>query len=246
MTFPRELTLRRCPEGLRMFSNPVREIEKLHKKEHRWKDLPLAPGQNPLDGLRGDLFDVRMEIDLGDAAEVGLRAAARPCATWSRRRNSTCRIASAPVEPIGNRLKLQILVDRISLEAFAQDGKANLNAMFMPKEGSKPLELFAVGGAARLVSLQVFELASAWDRGPAGQSDGRPQEPRGRSRRKDPIPRALANTATAHPPARSAGSAADAGFRWRWRRGSPAGPCRDRRARKSRSRCKASDRRAAA
>ena len=81
----------------------------------------------------------------------------------------TCRIASAPVEPIHNRLKLQILVDRISLEAFAQDGKANLNAMFMPKEGSQPLELFAVGGAARLVSLQVFELASAWERGPAGK-----------------------------------------------------------------------------
>ena len=86
MTFPRELTLRRCPEGLRMFSNPVREIEKLRKKEHRWKDLPLAPGQNPLKGLRGDLFDVRMEIELGDAAEVGLRAAARPCAIWSRKR----------------------------------------------------------------------------------------------------------------------------------------------------------------
>ena len=58
MTFPRELTLRRCPEGLRLFSNPVREIKLLHRKRHTWKDLPLVAGQNPLADLNGELFDV--------------------------------------------------------------------------------------------------------------------------------------------------------------------------------------------
>ncbi|MGP8256489.1 MAG: GH32 C-terminal domain-containing protein [Methanoregula sp.] len=172
MTFPRELTLRRCPEGLRMFSNPVREIEKLHGKEHAWKDLTLAPGENPLGELKGDLFDVRIEIDPLDATEVGLRVRGEDICYNVKDAKLTCRKneqehkGEAPVELQNHRLKLQVLVDRVSLETFAQDGKATISAKFMPKDNAAPLDLYALGGKAKIVSLTVYELNSAWTQPP--------------------------------------------------------------------------------
>lgn len=172
MTFPRELTLRRCPEGLRVFSNPVREIEKLRKKEHTWKDLSLAPGENPLAQLAGDLFDVRVEIDPLDAAEVGLRVRGEEIRYVVKDAKLTCcksddgRKGEAPVELQNHRLKLQVLVDRVSLETFAQDGKATISAKFMPKDKAAPLELYALGGKAKVVAMTVYELNSAWPQPP--------------------------------------------------------------------------------
>jgi sucrose-6-phosphate hydrolase SacC (GH32 family) len=172
MTFPCELTLRRCPEGLRMFSNPVREIEKLHNKEHTWKDLSLAPGENPLAQLAGDLFDVRVEIDPLDAAEVGLRVRGEEIrydvknAKLICRKSGDGRTGEAPVELQNHRLKLQVLVDRVSLETFAQDGKATISVKFMPRDDAKPLELYALGGKAKIVSMTVYELNSAWTQPP--------------------------------------------------------------------------------
>jgi fructan beta-fructosidase len=164
MTIARELTLRRCPAGLRLFSYPVRELAKLHKKRHAWKDLSLAPGENPLAGLKGELFDVSVEFDPGDAVEVGLRARGGTVRYAVKDKKLICRVASAPVEPINNRLKLRVLVDRISLETFAQEGKVTFSAMFMPDGKAKSLELYAAGGTARIVSLEVYEVDSIWPR----------------------------------------------------------------------------------
>ena len=163
MTFPRELTLAALPRGAADVQQPgPRDREAAQEASIAGRTCRSCPARTRWPDLTGELFDVRMEIDLGDAAEVGLRARGEAVRYLVKEKKLICRIASAPVEPAGNRLKLQVLVDRISLEAFAQDGKANLNAMFMPKEGSKPLELFARGGTARVVSLEVYELRSIW------------------------------------------------------------------------------------
>ena len=48
MSFPSVLTLRTLPEGIRLCREPVGEIEKLHDKQHTFKDLLLKPGDDPL------------------------------------------------------------------------------------------------------------------------------------------------------------------------------------------------------
>jgi sucrose-6-phosphate hydrolase SacC (GH32 family) len=71
MNFPVVLTLGKTDEGIRMFTNPVREIEKLHKKKHSTSDEVLKPGKNPLSKIKGDLFDLRAEFAIEKAAEIG-------------------------------------------------------------------------------------------------------------------------------------------------------------------------------
>ena len=62
----------------------------------------------------------------------------------------------------GGRLRLQALIDRTSLEVFAQNGLVSMSSCFLPEAADWNLEFYARGGPARLVALEVHELASAW------------------------------------------------------------------------------------
>ena len=53
-------------------------------------------------------------------------------------------------------------MDRTSLEVFASDGRVSMTSCFLPKAEERSLEVYAAGGAARIVSLKVYELRPAW------------------------------------------------------------------------------------
>ncbi len=107
---------------------------------------------------------MRLEVEPGEASEIGLRVRGEPIRYLVKDAAMVCGEGKAPAALEGGRLKLRVLVDRVSLESFAQDGKATISAKFMPKDSAAPLELYAVGGKARLVSASVWELNSAWAR----------------------------------------------------------------------------------
>jgi len=163
MSFPCELTLRTGPKGVRLYRYPVAAIEKLHTERVEFADVTVAPGENPLAGVRGGLLDIRMEVEPGSAAECGLRLFGQSV-TYARGRLS-CLGASTNVAPIKGRLRLRILVDRASIEVFANDGETSLTSCFLPKELETGLELFAKGGDIRVRSLVVEKLRSAWEMG---------------------------------------------------------------------------------
>jgi sucrose-6-phosphate hydrolase SacC (GH32 family) len=73
MSFPCELKLRTFPDGLRICRLPVREIENIRGKKHKWENKILAPGENLLSGITGELFDIRAEFEISDSAEFGIK-----------------------------------------------------------------------------------------------------------------------------------------------------------------------------
>lgn len=162
MSFPRELTLRTTPDGIRLFCNPVREIEKLRADQRQWSNAALRPGENLLADLRGELFEIRAEIELGAAQQVGFDLRGIKVCYNPIEKKLSCDKVSAPLEPVRGRITLQLLLDRTSLEVIANDGLMNLNHCFVPDESNQGLRLYADGGEARAVSLKVYPLRSAW------------------------------------------------------------------------------------
>jgi sucrose-6-phosphate hydrolase SacC (GH32 family) len=162
MSFPCELSLRQCSDGLRLCRSPVREIEKLRIKERHSKDRVLAPGENPLRIDAGDLLDLRMAIEPGNSEEVILKLRGETIRYDRKKKEIHCRGKKADLEPINGRIQLQALVDRTSLELFGNGGQRCLSfcVLFDPKQSG--LELSATGGTARVPSLDVYELASIW------------------------------------------------------------------------------------
>jgi fructan beta-fructosidase len=161
MSFPAELTLHSTADGPRLFRNPVREIDLLHGAEHRWTDETLKPGGDLLTGMSGELFDIRADIEIGDAAEVGITVRGQTI-TYDVKGGKLTAIGDAPLSLDDGHLRLRVLVDRTSIETFADGGRVSLTSCFLPDEKERGLSLFARGGTARVRSLVVDEVKPAW------------------------------------------------------------------------------------
>mgnify|MGYP005837710621 FL=1 len=168
MNFPVQLTLGTTDEGVRMFAEPVREIELLHAKKHSWNGLTLKEGENPLKGIEGDLFHIIAELEPGDAAQVGLDIRGTPVVYDAEAGQLEARGCKAPLRPEGGKIRLEMLVDRTSVEVFANRGRIYMPIGVIPPDDNRSLAAFARGGAAMLVSLEVHELRSAWQGQPGG------------------------------------------------------------------------------
>lgn len=165
MSFPYELKLKRFPYTMKLFSEPVKEIELLHEPAQTWRNLDVAPGTNPLASLSGELWDIFAEIDPGEAREVGFSIRGRKVSYTiqpkeKRLINGESSVGITP--PTNGRIKLRILVDRASVELFANDGEWVLPCCFVPKPEDQSIALFALGGRARVLDLRIHRVKSIW------------------------------------------------------------------------------------
>jgi len=55
-----------------------------------------------------------------------------------------------------------LLVDRTSIELFGNAGRIQMATCFLPDLANRRIGVFAEGGEARIVSLKMYELKSAW------------------------------------------------------------------------------------
>ncbi|MNW50133.1 Levanase precursor [compost metagenome] len=71
-------------------------------------------------------------------------------------------IHKATMKPENERIQLSIYLDWSSVEVFGNHGKTIMSDMIFPDFESKGLELYAIGGELRVVSLQINDLVSIW------------------------------------------------------------------------------------
>lgn len=160
LSFPCDLTLREVGGGWRVFRKPVREIELLHGRQHAWQDLALTPGvAQPLE-VAGDLFRILADVELphGSVLEFQIRGVSVTVTDHS----VACQSQPAPVET--SVCRVEILVDRTSLETFANDGETSVSACFLPTDDR--LVVASAHGPATIRALRVIELRSAHEGGP--------------------------------------------------------------------------------
>lgn len=162
MDFPVELTLHTTDEGIRMFAVPVREIALLHDKEHAWQGKPIRPGENLLKGITGDLFHIRAEFEPGDAEQFGFVIRGTPVTYDVKEAQLSCLKNKAPLKTKDGKIRLELLVDRMSVEIYGNDGRVYMPMGVISPDDNKTIEVFAKGGPARATSLTVWELKSAW------------------------------------------------------------------------------------
>jgi levanase/fructan beta-fructosidase len=165
LTFPCELTLHTLPEGIRLYRYPIGEIEKLYADEFSLRDATLKPGQNPLANLRGELFDIAVEMDVAktkcDSIALDVRG---NVVTYSFKHETveSCG-ARAGLPPRSGRIHLRILVDRMSVETFGNRGEVSITNCARARNSGTPLSIRSLGGDARIVSLRVHPLKSIGD-----------------------------------------------------------------------------------
>ena len=163
MSFPCVLTLHAVDDSILMYRYPVREIESLWTKSLNLKDQSLAAGTHALAAVKGDLFDIDAEFALGDAKEIVFTIRGQTVQYKVPEKRLHVINNETELAPLGDRLKLRIIVDRTSLEVFANDGRVSFTSFFVADPQLKDLSLTAVGGTAKIVKLDVHQLKSAWN-----------------------------------------------------------------------------------
>ena len=162
MNFPVELTLRSTKKGVRMFANPVREIENFYKKKHSFNNEKLVPENNPISHIKGDLFDISAEFAIGDAEKLGFEIRGVPVVYDVKNKVLSVKNETARFDPENGKIKLRLLVDRTSIEIFINNGEYYMPVGSIPENGNMSLKVFTEGGIAQIIKLDVNELNSAW------------------------------------------------------------------------------------
>ncbi|MBX3445037.1 MAG: glycoside hydrolase family 32 protein [Planctomyces sp.] len=181
MSTPREVTLRRIDGALRMCQQPVRELEALRGERISLGAADLDDAARDV-GVHGQQLELIVEFEPGSASEVGLRvlkgdgeettigwSAAERSVFVDRTRSGIVDFHerfpgrhAGPLPAVDGRVRLRVLVDRSSVEVFGNAGETVVTDLVFPKSTSDRVELYAVGGAAKVVSCDIWPLKSVW------------------------------------------------------------------------------------
>ncbi len=184
-SIPRTLGLRRFPDGIRVVQSPVKELEALRENHTSLESQSIAAANRILNSkkVRGDTLEVLVEMERGTAEESGLRVrkGANEETTigvdWGLQQVFVDRTRSGNTafdESFAGRhagplrgenrkqVTLRILVDRSSVEVFANVGSTVISDAIFPSRDSKELEAYSKNGEARIVKLDVWSLKSSW------------------------------------------------------------------------------------
>ncbi|MFT3749517.1 MAG: GH32 C-terminal domain-containing protein [Agriterribacter sp.] len=185
MNFPTELELKTTPEGIKLLRMPVAEIKNLYDAEYKWQKAVIRQGDNPLKDLKGDLYDISLDIDLKKSAsvELGIRGvtiqynvaqkmlrcggpavqSGFPPDAWKaylkKNINQFNNMGEANLPAVNGKIKLRVLVDRTTVEVFGNNGQVVMSSCFMPDE-SKLYTLTSEGETS--VNAEIHSLKPAW------------------------------------------------------------------------------------
>lgn len=161
MTFPTSLTLHETDEGYRLRSQPVVEIESLRGAPFAWNG-ELNDAENPLEKLDGKTYELALTIEPADAKRIVLDIRGAELSYDVATQELSFGESKARVPLIDGKLTLRVLVDRASVEAYANDGSVTLSNCFEPSPSKLAYRLS--GASAKVANLTVWPLKSAWRR----------------------------------------------------------------------------------
>ena len=168
-TMPHSLSLRKTPDGIRMYAAPVKEIAKLRKKTHSAKPMDLTGDSGASLDVSGELFEIRAEFDLGQARSVGLDIGGNRI-IYDVYAGT---LHGAPMTPVDGKVSMQVIVDRPMIEICGNAGEVYFTGSRGKKGDVSAVKAFAKGGPARLVQLEVHELKSIWKKLGSNNSEKR-------------------------------------------------------------------------
>jgi sucrose-6-phosphate hydrolase SacC (GH32 family) len=162
MNIPAELTLRTTLDGIRMFRWPVRELETLYGRPVTKDSFEVKKTEVVIDGLASDLFDLEVAIRPGDCKAIGIRLWDDEIVYDVRDQTLACRGKSAPCVLRDGVLSLRVLVDRSSVEVFANKGEVVMSFCFLPKHKDSGVAIYAQKGSAQVESLISRDIKPVW------------------------------------------------------------------------------------
>ena len=157
--FPCELTLRTTAEGVRLFCEPVKEIENLHEKKYSWNDISGEEATQKLIEVKSDLLHVKIDAEIVHGLGFELLFRGNSVVYFDGNYN---KFNGAPYicnKPGIFRFNIEVILDRTSVEAYIDNGKLFISESLKNMKSDDGL---AFKGNILIHSLEVNELKGIW------------------------------------------------------------------------------------
>ncbi|MCD8132013.1 MAG: glycoside hydrolase family 32 protein [Lachnospiraceae bacterium] len=163
MSIPRELSY----HNGRLYQRPVRELDALRRNRVEYRGVPVS-GEVRLDGIRGRRIDMELSVSPAEGEELYRKFAVRfaqneafhtafsfrPAESvlkvdrkFSGTRKALIHQRRCRVSGKDGRLKLRLILDRFSVEAFINDGEQVMTATMYTTQEADGISFFADGKA---------------------------------------------------------------------------------------------------
>lgn len=171
MSIPRELSLKRTQQGVRLVQQPIVELEKLRKNNFQAQDFQMQNETRALP-IGGTSLEVLAEFQVGTAQEFGFELGKQIKIGYSNINQEIFVLRDDPTNfhkgfsgrhhaklPLENRmLQLHIFIDSCSVEVFVQHGEIVLTDLFFAHDQNTVLKLYVENGTVLINNLVVWEL----------------------------------------------------------------------------------------
>jgi sucrose-6-phosphate hydrolase SacC (GH32 family) len=71
--------------------------------------------------------------------------------------------STVPIVPVNNKILIEILIDRSSIEIFANGGQTVISNCITPTKGAEDVVLYTNGGELGIDKLDIYEMKTIWD-----------------------------------------------------------------------------------
>ncbi len=166
MSLPRII---RLDDNGNLLQTPAPEIASLRGKSLKAGKMVVASESKVIPGAEGDAIEVIAEFEPGDCKAFGLKLRCSgdgQNALVLRHDRERLNVAGTDIPiPLGDgpgRLRLHVFLDKSVMEVFVNDGRACVTRVVYPGQNDLGLEVFAEGGRATLLSLDVWQMRSIW------------------------------------------------------------------------------------
>lgn len=162
MGLPVQLTLHSTSSGPELAVKPVRELKSLRQRTYEIKPQLLKRGANPLAGIRIDLLEIEAVIAPGDTRDISFNLRGVRVVYNVASQKVSCMGCQARLTPQDGKISLHIYVDRASVDIYGGWGSLYMPMAQALSPENQSLKLTCEGGNAKIVSLNVYKLKSAW------------------------------------------------------------------------------------
>jgi sucrose-6-phosphate hydrolase SacC (GH32 family) len=183
-TFPRAVSLKTFPEGIKLIQQPVDEIKKLREKPVHFENIRISEGNAfTIPGVPDNAYELEAEFEIKDTGNIIINLckgthektvliydakneAMKVDRTQSGETSfsvSFPHVYQAPLKMRNNHVKFQILVDHSSIEVFGNDGEAVITCQIFPGLQSTGVEINSQGIDGRLLNFNLWHLTSIWN-----------------------------------------------------------------------------------
>jgi len=158
MLLPLELSLRITENGIRLYSNPVREADILIENVQEWNEIDYNK-EKVVNFINGEALRIRARFTASPGSWFGFRLHGKDVIFSLSEMEMSSMELKAPLDLLEGKLFIEIFADRNIIEIFCNEGSVYMPLVFENVE-EYGIEFIKGDGYVVAEALQVFSLKS--------------------------------------------------------------------------------------